>query len=137
MRKFESILSMNRNVFTSVLYVIWKHWFSFLRRLYGIYLSPNVFEGGLHIVHFGYIWVDSSSRIGKNCTILPQVLLGKKKPNVKGTSILIGNNCYIGTGSTILGPVKIGDNVVIGAGSVVVNDIPNDSTVVGVPAKQL
>ena len=37
--------------------------------------------------------------------------------------------------ATIIGNIKIGDNVRIGAGSVVLNDIPNDCTAVGVPAK--
>lgn len=49
--------------------------------------------------------------------------------------ILIGDNVYIGTGTTILGPVTIGSNVVIAAGSVVVKDIPDNCLVAGVPAK--
>ena len=49
--------------------------------------------------------------------------------------IQIGDNVYIGTGTTILGPVSIGSNVVIAAGSVVVKDIPDNSLVAGVPAK--
>ena len=49
--------------------------------------------------------------------------------------IQIGDNVYIGTGTTILGPATIGSNVVIAAGSVVVKDIPNNCLVAGVPAK--
>ena len=44
-------------------------------------------------------------------------------------------NVYIGTGAKILGPVKVGNNVVIGAGAVVLNDVPDNSVVVGMPAK--
>lgn len=100
-----------------------------------IFIHPNVFDKGLNIEHPGFIWADNSSVIGRNCTILPRVLLGKKMPNVSVPSIFIGDNCYIGTGSTILGPVKIGNNVIIAAGSIVINDIPDNCMVAGNPAK--
>ena len=43
----------------------------------------------------------------------------------------------IGTGASIIGGVVIGDDVIIGAGAVVVNNVPDGSIVVGVPAKLL
>lgn len=51
--------------------------------------------------------------------------------------IRVGNNVFIGLGAIILPGVNIGDNVVIGAGSVVTNDVPNNSLVAGIPARQL
>ena len=71
----------------------------------------------------------------ENCTILPRVLLGKKLPGLSSRIIHIGNNCYIGTGVSIMGPVTIGDNVTIGAGSIVTKDIPDNCVVAGNPAK--
>ncbi len=53
---------------------------------------------------------------------------GKRHPT-------IGNNVVIGTGAIVLGNITIGNNVRIGAGSVVLKDIPDDSTVVGVPGE--
>ena len=47
----------------------------------------------------------------------------------------IGKNVMLSANSTIVGNIKIGDNVKIGAGSVVLNDIPENTTAVGVPAK--
>ena len=44
------------------------------------------------------------------------VLIGKKSPDLSYWQITIGDNCYIGTGATILGSVTIGKNVTIGAG---------------------
>lgn len=51
--------------------------------------------------------------------------------------ISIGNNVWIGAGSTILAGVTIGDNTVIGAGSVVKKSIPANVIAVGVPCKVL
>mgnify|MGYP005772917959 FL=1 len=51
--------------------------------------------------------------------------------------ITIGNNVWIGAGSTILAGVTIGDNTVIGAGSVVKKSIPSGVVAVGVPCKTL
>lgn len=114
-----------------------KHFWRFLYRhaqlKYQFYIGANVAEKGLHIVHPGFIR-SMGSKIGKNCTILPMVLIGKKRP---GTDVqaIIGDNCYISTGVTILAPVKIGNNVTIGAGAVVTKDIPDNCVVAGVPAR--
>lgn len=51
--------------------------------------------------------------------------------------ITVGNNVWIGAGSTILAGVKIGDNSVIGAGSVVTRSIPANVVAVGVPCRVL
>lgn len=51
--------------------------------------------------------------------------------------ITIGNNVWIGAGSTVLAGVTIGDNTVIGAGSVVKKSIPGNVVAVGVPCKVL
>ena len=51
--------------------------------------------------------------------------------------ITVGNNVWIGAGSTILAGAEIGDNTVIGAGSVVTKSIPSNVIAVGVPCKVL
>jgi len=49
--------------------------------------------------------------------------------------IQIGDDVFVGSNTTILYDVKIGSKVIIGAGSVVNKNIPDNSVVVGVPAK--
>jgi serine O-acetyltransferase len=51
---------------------------------------------------------------------------GKRHPT-------IGNKVVIGSGARVLGNITIGENSRIGAGSVVLRDVPDNSTVVGVP----
>lgn len=51
--------------------------------------------------------------------------------------IVIGNDVWIGYGSTILGGVKIGDGAVVAAGSVVINDVEPFTIVAGNPAKAI
>lgn len=135
LRKLEYYGNNKKTISGKIRYLIAKHKYWHIARKNGLHISPNVFGKGLHIVHLGYIWVDNSSIIGNNCTVLPRVLLGKKKPGLNVPNIFIGDNCYIGTGATILGPIHIGNNVVIAAGAVVVKDVPDNAVIAGNPAK--
>lgn len=45
--------------------------------------------------------------------------------------IVLGNDCYISTGVTILAPITIGNNVTIAAGAVVTKNVPDNCVVVG------
>lgn len=47
----------------------------------------------------------------------------------------IGKNCLLGAGCCVLGDITIGNNVKIGANAVVLENVPDNCTVVGVPAK--
>ena len=113
------------------------HWLKHRRncKRMDIFVSPNSVGPGFHLVHRGFRHVLSGTKIGTNCEILPMVLMGKKHPDLKEWQITIGDNCYISTGVTILGPITIGNNVTIAAGAVVTKDIPSNCTVAGVPAK--
>ena len=64
------------------------------------------------------------------------LLFRDRVPDLEVTKpIILGDNVYIGTNSILLPGVTIGNNVVIGAGAVVSKDIPDNSVVVGVPAR--
>ena len=64
------------------------------------------------------------------------LILRKEVPDLELTApISVGNDVYFGIRSIILPGVAIGDRVVIGAGSIVTKDIPDNSVVVGAPAR--
>ncbi len=78
------------------------------------------------LVHAGVL-VSHDCRIGAFCELSP----GCK---ILGT-VTVGDLCSIGTNAVILPGCTIGHRVRVGAGAVVTKDIPDDSTVVGVPAR--
>jgi len=61
--------------------------------------------------------------------------LGKGDFSYEQSCIEVMDNVFIGCNTTILGNVKIGPNVLIGAGSVVTKDVPENSVVMGNPAR--
>lgn len=106
---------------------------SCLGRKYGIAIQPNVFDVGLRIPHLGSILVNCKSKVGRNCTIhINSALVATSGSD---DAPILGDNCKIGIGSTLIGSITIGDNVVIGAGSVVTKSfLESDITIAGVPA---
>ena len=113
---------------------IWRFLYRHAQLKFSFYVGINIAGPGLKLVHPGFRHLMKVGKIGKNCTILPMVLIGKKKPD-KDSKIVIGDNCYISTGVTLLTPLRIGNNVTIGAGAVVTKDVPDNCTVGGVPAR--
>ena len=104
-----------------------------MSRKYGVQLPTTCHIGrGYVLAHCSPIVVHYNASIGKNCTMHQFVTIGG---NNKGQAPQIGDNCFIGANSVLLGNITIGDNVTIGAGSVIVKDIPDNATVVGNPGR--
>jgi len=84
--------------------------------------------------------IGKSCIIGPNSNISHDSTLGDFVDTTVGVTVCgnttIGNNVLLGGGSVVLPRLKIGDNVIVGAGSVVTKDIPNDTIVIGVPARK-
>ena len=83
--------------------------------------------------------VSDFSIINLDCTLGHEAVLGEfvtvyPSVNISG-GVTIGNNCELGTGSTIIQGISIGNHTIIGSSSAVVRDIPSWSTAVGVPSK--
>ena len=79
--------------------------------------------------------IGETATIGDDCTIYHNSTLGGTGKDKYKRHPDIGNNVMVGSGSKVLGPIKIGNNVKIGANAVVLKDVPDNVTVVGVPAK--
>eukprot|EP01133_Synstelium_polycarpum_P004763 gene4763-5550_t len=106
----------------------------------------NIPKSAIFNTRSGKITIGNNTVFGEDV----MVLTGKHNfiseiPDIKslhevpedGRQIVIGNNCYVGSGAIIIGPVTIGDYAVIGAGSVVTKDIPSKTMYGGVPAKKI
>ena len=89
---------------------------------------------GFAIAHWGYILIQGKTKIGSNCYVRPGVIMGKKSV-YQDAFQTVGDNVEFGAGVILAGTLDIGDYVTIGANSVVLNDIPSNSTAVGVPAR--
>ena len=92
-------------------------------------------KSGVQLKHGGLgVVIHDNAIVGKNTVIYQHVTIGGREN--RGTPI-IGDNVYIGAGACILGNIKVGDNARIGANAVVIDDVINDTTVVGIPAKNI
>ena len=87
------------------------------------------------IDHATGVVIGETAIIGDHVIIYQGVTLGGVSSSKGKRHPTIGNNVVIGTGAIVLGNITIGNNVRIGAGSVVLKDIPDDSTVVGIPGE--
>ena len=82
------------------------------------------------------IVINEHCEFGKNVTIQHQVTFaGEDDGDGNPVAPKIGDNCFFCAGSKCIGGVNVGFNVKVGANAVVVKDIPDNCTVVGVPAK--
>ena len=102
----------------------------------GIDIHPGATIGNNFFIDHGIgVIIGETAIIGDNCTIYQGVTLGGTGKQTGKRHPTIGNNVMISAGAKVLGNITIGDNTKIGAGSVVLKDIPENSTVVGVPGR--
>lgn len=119
-----------------------KHFFlarlisQFARGLTGIEIHPGATIGkGFFIDHGMGVVIGETCEIGDNVTLYHGVTLGGTGKDHGKRHPTIGNNVMISTGAKVLGPFKVGDNSRIAANAVVLQEVPEDSTVVGIPGK--
>lgn len=122
----------------------YKHGLFFLARLVsqraarktGIEIHPGATIGRRLVIDHGTgIVIGETAEIGDDVLIYQGVTLGGTGKDVGKRHPTIGNNVMISAGAKVLGPFKIGDNSRVAAGAVVLEEVPPNSTVVGVPAR--
>lgn len=108
------------------------------KRKTGIEIHPGAEIGkNLFIDHGMGIVIGETTIIGDNVTIFHGVTLGGVGNKKGKRHPTIEDNVLLGTGSSILGNIIVGENSKVGAGAVVIRDVPKNTTVVGVPSKEV
>ena len=114
-----------------------------IRFFTGIEIHPGAKIGkNLFIDHGMGVVIGETSEVGDNVTIYHNVTLGGISPSIDSERQrhekrhpTIGNDVVIGSGAQIIGPIKVGNNSRIAANAVVVKDVPENATMVGIPAR--
>ncbi len=102
----------------------------------GIEIHPGATIGkGLFIDHGMGVVIGETTEIGDNCTLYQGVTLGGTGKDVGKRHPTLGNNVLVGAGAKVLGPFTIADNSKIAANAVVLEEVPENSTAVGIPAR--
>jgi serine O-acetyltransferase len=104
------------------------------RFLTGTEIHPGAILGRRFFIdHALAVVIGETAIVGDDVTLYQGVTLGGTgKEHGKRHPTLL-NNVVVGSGAKILGNITVGHNCRIGAGSVVLRNVPDDSTVVGVP----
>src|ERR1700693_1586408 len=122
---------------------LWNHKFFLLARwlsqvarlLTGIEIHPGAkIARRLFIDHGLGVVVGETSVVGNDVTLYQGVTLGGTGKEHGKRHPTIEDDVVIGSGAKVLGNITVGRNCRIGAGSVVLRNVPENSTVVGVPA---
>ena len=121
---------------------LWIHGWRFLARalsqwarlITGIEIHPGAEIGHRFFVDHGMgVVIGETTIIGDDVTLYQGVTLGGTGKETGKRHPTLRNNVVIGAGARVLGNITIGENCRVGAGSVVLRDVPDNSTVVGVP----
>ena len=117
------------------------HLLSYLNQIiFGIEISPRCAIGpGIFFPHTSGT-VIGASKIGRDVTIFQGVTVGAKQIDMSYDLSLrpeLGDYVVVGAGAKVLGGISLGDNVRVGANSVLLRSVPANSTVAGIPAREV
>ncbi len=110
---------------------------SFLTRFFtGIEIHPAATIGRRFFIDHGMgVVIGETAIVGDDVLLYQGVTLGGTGKEHGKRHPTLGNNIVVGSGAKILGNITIGSNCRIGASSVVIDDVPENSTVVGIPGR--
>ena len=108
----------------------------FSRFLTGIEIHPRAKIGkNLFIDHGMGVVIGETAEVGDDVFMYHGVTLGSTSTKKEKRHPTISNGVIIGAGAKLLGPIKVGKNAKIGSNAVVITDVPENVTMVGIPAK--
>jgi len=122
------VLSVRIPVIRQILIIVSAIWQRLIQMFMGVYISPDAEIGPGLLIHTPYGILVGPVKIGRNCTIQNGVV-------ITAASRGIGDDVYFGPGAKVVGDAKIGSHVTVMANSVVLTDVPDNTTVMGVPAR--
>jgi len=100
----------------------------------GIEIHPGAKIGRRFFIDHGMgVVIGATCEIGDGVTIFQGVTLGGTGKECGKRHPTLRDNVLVATGAKVLGAITIGENSKVGAGSVVLKDVPENSTVVGIP----
>lgn len=112
--------------------MIWRHR---LATIHHVHIDRRAQIGpGFFIMHRNGLFIGPVS-IGANCVLHHNITIGQRVAAGDQGVPRLGDNIWIGPGSTIYGDITVGDNVTISAGAVLSKSIPSGSLVAGNPAR--
>lgn len=106
-----------------------------LIKKYGLEILNKEIGDGLYIGHGFNITINPKAVLGENCNIHKGVTIGQENRGKRKGNPKIGDCVWIGANSSVVGNIEIGSNVLIASNSFVNFDVPNNSIVIGNPAK--
>lgn len=106
------------------------------RWLTGVEIHPGAVIGRRFFIDHGMgVVIGETAEVGDDVMLYHGVTLGGRTRDAGKRHPTIGSGVAVGAGAKILGPVVIGAGSVVGANAVVTRDAPEDSVLVGIPAK--
>jgi serine O-acetyltransferase len=100
----------------------------FIELITGVIITPGAQIGPGFVVHTWFGVFVGPVKIGKNCIVQHGVVIGWNTKEV-------GDNVWFGPGAKVMGAPKIGNDVIVVANSLVMTDVPDNTTILGVPAR--
>lgn len=110
---------------------------SYIARIWtGIDIHPGARIGRRFFIDHGSgVVIGETAEVGDDVTLYHGVTLGGTTWSKGKRHPTLGNGVVVGAGAKILGPITLGQNVKVGANSVVIRNVPEQRTVVGIPAR--
>ncbi|MCK5902484.1 MAG: serine O-acetyltransferase [Cocleimonas sp.] len=127
-------------------HILWGKGFKWLARVFsnvarlftGIEIHPGAVIGRRFFIDHGMgVVIGETAEIGNDCTLYHGVTLGGTSWRAGKRHPTLAANVVVGAGAKILGPITIHNGARIGSNAVVVKDVREDTTVVGVPGREV